>query len=110
MSSAVRMKNGTASSAKMSMPENRYFGNASSGRRPSTMIAARVPAPSAKATGTPSANSSTHARNRVATTTSELRRVGVEFAVAEDFTRSHEAAGHDDQMHHEQRKSGRHRE
>ena len=34
ISSAVRMKNGTAISAKTSMPENRYLGSAISGRWP----------------------------------------------------------------------------
>ena len=34
ISSAVRMKNGTAINANTSMPEKRYFGNAISGKCP----------------------------------------------------------------------------
>ena len=65
ISSAVRMKNGTAISANTSMPLNRYFGSAISGRPPWTTIAASVPPPSANATGTPSASSTMQATNSV---------------------------------------------
>ena len=68
ISSAVRMKNGTAISANTSMPEKRYFGSAISGRFPYT-IAASVAPPRLNATGTPSASSTTHDRNRIAITT-----------------------------------------
>ena len=66
ISSAVRMKNGTASRAKMSMPENMVFGSASSDRLPLARIATSVPPPSANATGTPSTSSNVHTMKRAA--------------------------------------------
>src|SRR6478735_2824374 len=111
ISSAVRMKNGTASSANRSMPENRYFGSATSGTLPDA-IATSVAPPSANATGTPSASSATQPMNRTVTTRGrlELRRAGVELAVAEHWLPRDENARHDRQVHEHQRKANRHRE
>src|SRR5215813_10583433 len=111
ISSAVRMKNGTASRTNTSMPEKRYFGSASSGNLPSMSIAASVPPPSANATGTPSARSSEQPMNRVAITErSHLRSVGVELAVREEAALSDVVPGHEQQVRDEQRESDRYRQ
>src|SRR5215475_6087313 len=110
INSAVRMKKGTASKANTSMPEKRYFGSASSGSLPSTSIAASVPPPSAKATGTPSASSSEQPMNSVAITgQSHLRSVGVKFTVGQEPPLRDITSGHEQQVSDEQRESDRNR-
>src|SRR5215469_12726121 len=108
ISSAARMKNGTASSAKTSIPENIVFGSAKSGRVPLISMAASVPPPSAKATGTPSASSTVQARNSVATIASDLRRVGVELAVGEQRAPPDVRPRHQREVQHGEREADRH--
>src|SRR6476660_4137832 len=110
ISSAVRMKNGTASSANRSIPENRYFGSATSGTLPDH-IAISVAPPSAKATGTPTASSPMQPVKRTVTTCrSELRRVGVELPVAKHLRPYDETVRHQRQVQQHQCKAGRHRQ
>src|SRR6478736_3110215 len=115
INSAVRMKNGTASNANRSMPENRYFGRATSGTLPDN-IATSVAPPIAKATGTPIASSRMQPAKRTVTIGSgpvrvlKLRRVGVELAVAEQRLPRHVTAGHHRQVNDHQAEARRHRQ
>src|SRR6185295_8630438 len=108
ISSAARMKNGTASSANKSMPENRYFGSATSGTLPEA-IANSVAPPSANETGTPSAKNAMQA-TKSSVTISEPRCVGIELAVAQQFAACDVAAKHEREVNEQQRKAHRHRE
>ena len=97
ISSAVRMKNGTASRAKTSIPENMVFGSASSDTLPFASIAASVPPPSANATGTPSTSSSVHTMKRAAIKGWTID-LGAEFAVGEERAPREVRPGHEQQM------------
>src|SRR5487761_1950328 len=112
ISSAVRMKKGTASSANRSIPENKYLGSATSGSCPSRSAASVAP-PSAKATGTPSASSAS-ATKKSTPTIAALRlepcRVSVEFATREELAAAQVARCHQQQVEDHQREPDRHRE
>ena len=75
------MKNGTAISANTSMPLNRYFGSAISGRPPTT-IAASVRA--AQREGDRHAEREQHDAADEQRRRSQLHRVGVELVVGEE--------------------------
>ena len=82
ISSAVRMKNGTAISAKTSMPVNRYFGSAISGRWPDDHRGERR---AAQRECDRHAEREQHdAADEQDVARSQLRRVGVELAVGEE--------------------------